>query len=65
MVVTFILFTLSTFLGVLGSQLVARLVYEYQARKRNAQATEAFAKLLAQACDDPTCEVHGQPAMRN
>lgn len=55
----FVLFVLATFFGVLGSELTARYLGERQARKRNAQAMEAFSRLLSEGCDDPTCEVHG------
>jgi len=55
----FVLVTVSTFLGVLGSQLVARVLGERQMARRQKEAMEAFTKLMNEDCGDPNCEVHG------
>jgi hypothetical protein len=66
----FIIFTAATFLGVLGSQLVARYIGEKQMARRQKEAMEAFTRLMSEDCGDPNCEVHGhkegeQPALKN
>lgn len=62
----FLLFVSGTFLGVLGSQVVARILTVRAIAKQQEKAMAAFKAAFGEAadedCGDPNCEVHGTAA---
>lgn len=71
--IIFALFVLGTFIGVLGSQVVARVLtvraIAKQQEKAMASFKAAFGDALEEDCGNPDCPVHGtgakQEALKN